>query len=160
KKADAKLASGTSRGQLYAELTKAGLEKAAAPPPPPPRAGEPDPNTRFRAEIQGAPMKGAKDAPITIAQWSDFQCPFCSRVEPPISRVMEEYKGKGRVVWHDLPLPFHPNALPAAIAARAAGEQGKFWEMHDKIFADQAHMDRPTYEKYAQDLGLNMNKFK
>src|SRR6476660_1611279 len=73
---------------------------------------------------------------------------------------MDDYKGKVRVAWRDLPLPFHPNAMPAAIAARAAGDQGKFWEMHDKIFADQAHMDRQTYEKYAQELGLNMTKFK
>jgi protein-disulfide isomerase len=93
-------------------------------------------------------------------QWSDYQCPFCSKVEPTINKVMEEYKGKVRVAWRDLPLPFHPNALPAAIAARAAGEQGKFWEMHDKIFADQQHMDRPTYEKYAEELHLNMAKFK
>jgi protein-disulfide isomerase len=160
KKADAKLAAGTPRGQLYAELTKAGLEKAAAPPPAQQRPGEPDPNTRFRAEIKGAPVKGAKDAEVTIVQWSDYQCPFCGRVEPTIAKVMDEYKGKVRVVWRDMPLPFHPNALPAAIAARAAGEQGKYWEMHDKIFADQAHEDRATYEKYAEQLGLNMNKFK
>jgi protein-disulfide isomerase len=93
-------------------------------------------------------------------QFSDFQCPFCSRVEPTVAKVMDEYKGKVRVAWRDMPLPFHPNALPAAIAARAAGEQGKFWEMHDKIFANQASMDRATYEKYAQELGLNMGKFK
>ena len=160
KKADAKIASGTPRGQVYAALTASGLDKAAAPPPPPPQPGTPDANTRFRAEIKGAPMKGAKDAPVTIVQFSDFQCPFCSRVEPTVAKVMDEYKGKVRVVWRDLPLPFHPNAMPAAIAARAAGEQGKFWEMHDKIFADQAHMDRATYEKYAGELGLNMGKFK
>jgi protein-disulfide isomerase len=161
KKADAKIAAGTPRGQVYAALTQSGLEKAAAPPPPPKGGnGEPDANTRYRAEIKGAPMKGDKNAPVTIVQWSDYQCPFCSRVEPTISKVMEEYKGKVRVVWRDLPLPFHPNALPSAIAARAAGEQGKFWEMHDKLFADQAHEDRPTFEKYAQELGLNMTKFK
>jgi len=160
KKADAKLSAGTSRGELYAALIKDGLDKAPTPPPPPAGRGEPDPGTRFRAEIKGAPMKGAKDAHVTIVQWSDYQCPFCSRVEPTITKVMEEYKGKVRVVWRDLPLPFHPNAKPAAIAARAAGDQGKFWEMHDKIFADQAHMDRQTYEKYAQELGLNMTKFK
>ena len=97
---------------------------------------------------------------MTIVQFSDYQCPFCSRVEPTINQVMDEYKGKVRVVWRDLPLPFHPNAMPAAIAARAAGDQGKFWEMHDKIFADQQHMDRATYEKYAEELGLNMGKFK
>jgi protein-disulfide isomerase len=160
KKADAKLAAGTSRGQLYAAFIKDGLDKAAAPPPAPARPGEPDANTRFRAEIKDAPIKGSKDALVTIVQFSDFQCPFCSRVEPTISKVMDEYKGKVRVAWRDLPLPFHPNAMPAAIAARAAKDQGKFWEMHDKIFADQQHMDRPTYEKYAQDLGLNMGKFK
>jgi protein-disulfide isomerase len=160
KKADAKIAAGTPRGQVYAALTAAGLEKAAAPPPAPARGGEADANVRYRAEIKGAPMKGAKDAPVTIVQWSDFQCPFCSRVEPTVAKVMEEYKGKVRVVWRDLPLPFHPNALPSAIAARAAGEQGKFWEMHDKLFADQAHEDRATFEKYAQELGLNMGKFK
>src|SRR5262245_37143353 len=160
KKANAKLESGTPRAQLYAALTKEGLDKAAPPPAPPAGSGEPDPGTRFRAEIKGAPMKGAKDAPVTIVQWSDYQCPFCSRVEPTIDKVMEEYKGKVRVVWRDLPLPFHPNAKPAAIAARAAGEQGKFWEMHRKIFANQQSMDRQTYEKYAEELGLNMGRFK
>jgi protein-disulfide isomerase len=159
KKADAKIASGTSRGQVYAALIKDGLEKAAAPTPQA-RPGEPDANTRFHAEVKGAPIKGAKDALVTIVQFSDYQCPFCSRVEPTINKVMDEYKGKVRVAWRDLPLPFHPNAKPAAVAARAAGDQGKFWEMHDKIFADQQHLDRPTYEKYAEELGLNMGKFK
>ena len=160
KKADAKIASGTPRGQVYAALTQNGLDKAAAPPPPKANPGEPDANVRYRAEIKGAPMKGAKDAPVTIVQWSDYQCPFCSRVEPTINKVMDDYKGKVRVVWRDLPLPFHPNAMPSAIAARAAGEQGKYWEMHDKLFADQQHEDRATFEKYAQELGLNMAKFK
>ncbi|HVZ72570.1 MAG TPA: thioredoxin domain-containing protein [Polyangia bacterium] len=159
KKADAKLASGTPRGQLYASFIKDGLDKAAAPAPTQ-RPGEPDATTRFRADIKGAPIKGSKDALVTIVQYSDFQCPFCSRVEPTIAQVMKEYDGKVRVAWRDLPLPFHPNAKPAAIAARAAKDQGKFWEMHDKIFADQAHMDRQTYEKYASELGLNMSKFK
>jgi len=157
KKADAKVAAGTPRGKLYASFTEKGLAKAAAPPPPP---GQPDDKTRFKADVKGAPIKGAKDALVTIVQFSDFQCPFCSRVEPTIDQVMKEYNGKVRVAWRDLPLPFHPNALPAAIAARAAGEQGKFWEMHNKIFADQQHMDRETYEKYAGELGLNMGKFK
>jgi protein-disulfide isomerase len=160
KKADEKLKSGTPRGQLYAALTSNGLTKAAPPPPAPARQGEPDATTVFRADVKGAPIKGAKDALVTIVQYSDYQCPFCSRVEPTISKVMDEYKGKVRVAWRDLPLPFHPNAMPAAIAARAAGEQGKYWEMHDKIFANQQTLDRPTYEKYAQELGLNMGKFK
>ncbi len=97
---------------------------------------------------------------MTIVQYSDFQCPFCSRVEPTMDKILEEYKGKVRVVWRDLPLPFHNNAMPAAIAARAAGEQGKFWEMHKKLFENQSALDRPALEKYASELGLNMGKFK
>src|SRR5206468_11407333 len=92
KKADAKVAAGTARGQLYAALIANGLDKAPTPPPAPARPGEPDAGTRFRADVKGAPMKGTKDAPVTIVQFSDFQCPFCSRVEPTIDKVMEEYK--------------------------------------------------------------------
>ncbi len=163
-KADAKLKAGVPRGQLYAALIKDGADKAPERPAAPParpaaRPGSPDPSVVYRAEIAGAPVKGAKDALITIVQFSDYQCPFCSRVEPTIDKVMEEYKGKVRVVWRDLPLPFHPNAMPGAIATRAAGEQGKFWQMHDKLFANQQNLDRPSLEKYAQELGLNMGKF-
>ena len=160
KKADAQLKSGTSRAGLYAALTKDGLDKAAPPPAAPAAPGEPDPGTAFKAEVGAAPVRGPKDALVTIVMWSDFQCPFCSRVEPTIAKVREEYKDKVRVVWKDLPLPFHQNAMPAATAARAAGEQGKFWEMHDKLFANQANLDRPSLEKYASELGLNMGKFK
>src|SRR4029077_12387030 len=105
KKADARIAAGTPRGKLYASLTEKGLDKAAAPPPPP---GQPDDKTRFKADVKGAPIKGAKDALVTIVQFSDFQCPFCSGVEPTITQVMREYNGKVRVAWRDLPLPFHP----------------------------------------------------
>jgi protein-disulfide isomerase len=64
------------------------------------------------------------------------------------------------VAWRDFPLEFHQNAKPAAMAARAAGEQGKFWEMHGKLFGNQQRLDRPSLEKYASELGLNMSKFK
>ena len=70
------------------------------------------------------------------------------------------YKGKVRIAWKDYPLPFHNDAKPAAAAARAAGEQGKFWEMHAKLFENQRALDRASLEKYAQELGLNMAKFK
>ena len=160
KKADEKLKSGVSRANLYAELTKGGLDKAAPPAPPPAAAGEPDPNTVYKADLGSGPVRGAKDAPVTIVMWSDFQCPFCGRVEPTLTKVLDDYKGKVRIAWRDLPLPFHQNAMPAATAARAAGEQGKFWEMHDKLFANQANLDRPSLDKYAQELGLNMTKFK
>ncbi|HEX2660004.1 MAG TPA: thioredoxin domain-containing protein, partial [Polyangia bacterium] len=160
KKADEKLKAGVARGNLYAELTKAGLEKAAPPPPPPAQPGEPDPNTAYKAEIGSAPVKGPKDALVTIVIWSDFQCPFCGRVEPTLAKIAEDYKGKVRFAWKDQPLPFHQNAMPAATAARAAHEQGKFWEMHDKLFTNQANLDRPSLDKYAEEVGLNMSKYK
>ncbi|MBC8132251.1 MAG: thioredoxin domain-containing protein, partial [Deltaproteobacteria bacterium] len=120
KKADEKLKSGVNRANLYAELTKNALDKAAPPPAAPAAAGEPDPGTVFKAEVGTAPVRGPKDAPVTIVMWSEFQCPFCSRVEPTLIKIREEYKDKVRIAWKDLPLPFHQNAVPAATAARAA----------------------------------------
>jgi protein-disulfide isomerase len=156
KKADEKLKAGLARKDLYAELTKAGLEQAKAPPPPPPGS-----DTVQKLDVKGAPMKGAvKDALVTIVQFSDFQCPFCTRVEPTMEKILEEYKGKVRVAWRDFPLDFHQDAMPAAILAREAGAQGKFWEMHKKLFENQRSLDRASLEKYAQELGLDMAKFK
>ena len=76
-----------------------------------------------------------------------------------LAGIEEAYKGKVRIAFKHQPLPFHSNAEPAAEAAMAANEQGKFWEMHDKLFANQQALDRPSLEKYAQEIGLNMNKF-
>jgi protein-disulfide isomerase len=157
KKADAKIAGGVARGQVYAAFIKGGLEKAVVPPQ---AAAAPAPGAAHKVEVGKAPIKGPRDALVTIVQFSDYQCPYCSRVEPTVSQVMDEYKGKVRVVWKDLPLPMHPNALPAAIAARAAGEQGRFWDMHDKLFANQQSLGRPTYERLAQELKLDLPRFK
>jgi protein-disulfide isomerase len=159
KKVDAKIAGGTPRAGLYAALVKDGLEKAA-PRKEEPRAGEPSPSDVYKAEVGSAPVKGAKDALVTIVQYSDFQCPFCSRVEPTIDQVLKEYAGKVRVAWRNMPLPFHNNAKPAAIAAMAANQQGKFWQMHDILFKNQQALGAADLEKYAQEIGLNMSKFK
>jgi protein-disulfide isomerase len=159
KKVDATLAAGTPRAGLYAALVKDGLEKAA-PRKEPSRPGEPKPDEVYKAEVKGAPIKGAKDALVTIVQFSDFQCPFCSRVEPTIDEVMKAYPGKVRVAWRNLPLPFHNNAKPAAIAAMAANQQGKFWPMHEILFKNQGALTAPDLEKYAQEIGLNMAKYK
>ena len=159
KKADAKLQSGTPRADLYAALTKDGLTKRE-PPKVEARPGEPDPSETYRAEIKGAPVKGAKDALVTIVEFSDFQCPFCARVEATIKKVLAEYQGQVRVVWRDLPLAFHSNAKAAAIAARAANLQGKFWPMHDILFKNQLNLDAASLEKYAKAIGLKLTKFK
>jgi protein-disulfide isomerase len=160
KKADEKLKAGTPRKDLYAALTKDGLDKAAPPPQPsaPPPAA---PDGIVKVDVKGAPMKGAvKDALVTIVVFSDFQCPFCTRVEPTIEKVMQEYKGKVRVAWRDFPLSFHQDAVPAATVARVAAEKGKFWEMHAKLFANQQALDRASLERYAQELGLDVGKVK
>src|SRR4029079_943270 len=119
-----------------------------------------DPNAQYKVPVGNSPTKGPATAKVTIIQISDFQCPFCSRVEPTITELMKDFGKDIRVVWKNNPLPFHPNANPAAQAAMAAGEQGKFWEFHEKLFKDQQHLDDATYEKYAQELGLNMAKWK
>ncbi len=92
--------------------------------------------------------------------FSDFQCPFCKRVEPQLSQLEKEYGGKVHMAWKNYPLPFHNNAEPAAEAAMAANAQGKFWQMHDKLFENNTALDCPSLEKYAQELGLDMAKFK
>jgi protein-disulfide isomerase len=159
KKVDAKLASGTPRAELYATLIKDGLDKAA-PRKEPARPGEPQPGEVYKADVKGAAIKGPKDALVTIVQFSDFQCPFCSRVEPTIDQIMKEYAGKVRVAWRNLPLAFHNNAKGAAIAAKAAQQQGKFWQMHEILFKNQSALSAADLEKYAKEIGLNMAKFK
>jgi protein-disulfide isomerase len=158
KKADALLKSGTKIEDVYTKL----MEQAAAAPPPAPTAAAAPPPPAEKQDISAgdAPSKGPKNAPVTIVAWSDFQCPFCSRVNPTIKQIEETYKGKVRIAFKHQPLPFHNNAQVAAEASLAAHEQGKFWEMHDKMFANQQALDRPNLEKYAQELGLNMARFK
>ena len=157
KKADALLKSGTKIDDVYTKLME---QAAAAPPPAPAAAAPPPPAEKQDISVGDAPVKGPKNAPVTIVEWSDFQCPFCGRVIPTVKQIEDTYKGKVRLAFKHQPLPFHNNAEPAAEAAMAANEQGKFWEMHDKLFANQQSLDRPSLEKYAQEIGLNMSRFK
>ena len=92
-----------------------------------PRRTGPDPAKVYEVKVDGAPLRGAENARVTIVEFSDFQCPFCSRVTPTLKKLLEEYPDDVRVVYKHLPLPFHQRALPAAKAAVAAGKQGKFW---------------------------------
>src|SRR5262249_46781453 len=103
---------------------------------------------------------GGKSAKVTIIEYSDFQCPFCSRVEETLKRIEKDYGDKVRLVWKDNPLPFHQNAMPAAEAGRAAAEQGKFWQMHDMMFQNQQKLTKEDLEGYAQQVGLNVAKYK
>ncbi|HJX53709.1 MAG TPA: thioredoxin domain-containing protein [Polyangia bacterium] len=159
KRVDARLQSGTPRAELYAAIIKDGLAKRE-PPKVEPRPGEPSPSERYKAEIEGAPSRGSKNALVTIVEFSDYECPFCKRAETTLKKILDEYKGRVRVVWRDLPLPFHPRAKPAAIAARAAGEQGSYWQMHDKLFENQEDLVAEDLEEYAEAVGLKMEGFK
>jgi protein-disulfide isomerase len=116
----------------------------------------------FRAEIttKGAYAKGPADAPIQLIEFSDFHCPFCKRVEPTIAQVLKKYDGKIRFVYKDFPLDsLHPQARAAAEAARCAGDQGKFWEFHGKVYAGASDASPATMQAYAKDVGLDAATF-
>jgi protein-disulfide isomerase len=105
---------------------------------------------------------GRDDAPLTLIEFADYQCPFCGRFHSDtFADLKKNYidTGKVRFVSRDLPLSFHPNALNAAEGARCAGEQGKFWEMRDKLIANAEDLSKPAILKYAQALSLDMGKF-
>ena len=148
---------------FYEKACDANLAMAAAQPAPAVQApGAPAPvlGPDALALRPDDPVRGNPKAPVTLVLFSDFQCPFCSRIEPTLAQVEKTYGDKVKVVWKHQPLPMHPNAIPAAIAAEAAREQGKFWEMHDRLFADQRDLNAATYERYASELGLDMPRFK
>jgi protein-disulfide isomerase len=106
------------------------------------------------------PALGSASAPVTIVEFSDFQCPFCQRVAPTLKQVRETYGDKVRIVWKDFPLTqIHPEAFKAGEAAHCAGEQGKYWEYHDRLFANQQALKPADLKKYAADLGLDSAKF-
>ena len=116
----------------------------------------------YRAEVEhsGAPMRGSEKAPVTIVKFEDFQCPFCKTVQPTYTELLKKYNGKIKVVHKDLPLEaIHPQARPAAEAARCAGEQGKFWEYHDKLYADSPKLGTEELKSAAKEVGLNVPSF-
>ena len=113
-----------------------------------------------RIPVGNSPALGPANALVTIVEFSDFQCPFCSRVEDTIRQVRQHYGRDVRIVWKNNPLPFHDHETPAAEAAMAAHAQGKFWEMHDLLFQNQSALNPPDLERYAQQLGLDMTRFR
>ena len=106
--------------------------------------------------------KGSADSPVVMIEFSDFQCPFCgSFYSNTLPQIKSQYidTGKVQLVYRDFPLSFHPEAKPGALAAECANEQGKFWEMHDKIFENQTSMGTASYKAWAAELGLNAEQF-
>ena len=127
-------------------------------PPQAPRG--PDPSKVYAFPVGDSAAKGSSDAWVTIVEVSDFQCPFCSRVGETLKQVEKEYGGDVRFVYKYNPLPFHNRAIPAAMAAECSNEQGKFWAMHDKVFANQQMLEDANLEDYAKQVGVNVDRWK
>ena len=109
---------------------------------------------------EGAPFKGPQTAPITIVEFSDFQCAYCKRVLPVLREVLERYPDKVKLAFRDFPIhSIHPHAQKASEAAHCAGEQGKFWEYHDLLFEKQEAIPKANFTDYAQALGLDTAAF-
>jgi protein-disulfide isomerase len=113
-----------------------------------------------RVDVEAAgPSLGADDAPITIVAFSDYECPFCRRADPAVKSVLEAYGAKVRLVYKEYPLPNHRHAQKASEAALCAHDQGKYWQMHDKLFANQDSLAVANLKDYARDVGLDGDKF-
>jgi predicted DsbA family dithiol-disulfide isomerase len=107
----------------------------------------------------GAPSTGAKNAAVTIVEFSDFQCPYCRGSQGTLKQILQSYGNSVRLVFKHLPLDIHPEAFPAAQAAFCAGEQGSFWQYHDALFASDG-LSRELFNKFALDLRLDLPKFR
>jgi len=116
----------------------------------------PDKVTRYKVPVDDDPSIGPADAPITLIEFSDYQCPFCTKWNNEVyARLLKEYSGRIRFVYRDLPLVIHGDAQSAAEAADCAGEQGAYWKFHDALFSEKYGLGLDAYRKYAADLGLN-----
>lgn len=123
----------------------------------------PSPDKKAMVAFDDDPMKGDPDAPVTIVEFSDYQCPFCRRFHNEVLPSIEkEYisTGKVRYIFRDFPLSFHKKAVPAAVSANCAGEQGKYWVMNDFLFNNPSKLDKESVLASAKELGLDYEKFK
>ena len=163
-KAQQKVAAGTPKDKVYVALSQENSKNAPAKKGEDDEEGEKeDTKTVFKVPVDKSPILGNKDAPVTLVIFSDFQCPFCKKVEPALKQVRETYGDKIRMVWKNEPLPFHPRAEPAAeVAMEARAQKGDkgFWDAHDKLFDIQPKLEDADLEKAADDLKLDVAKVK
>ena len=121
---------------------------------------QPPPVVRVQVSTDGAPIRGTADAPVTLVEFSDFHCPFCKRVQPTLTQVLEKYPGKVRLLFRHLPLDaLHPQARNAAEASWCAQDQGKFWEYHDLLFTNAPKAAEDDLKHYAEQIDLDVRKF-
>jgi len=139
--------------KLLERIDKNNVAQAPRRPAVPPTA---------RVSIKGSESLGLDDAPVTVVEFTDYQCPYCLKfVNDTFSRLKEQYVDTGKVRWvvRDMPLGFHANARKAAQAAHCAGEQGRFWEMRGVLFANARQLEAVNLPTYAQDIGLEAAEF-
>ncbi len=154
------IAGGMQKDRVYLELCKknAGATPAAADTGKKEREKPPEDTATWKVPIDSDdPVRGKSDALVTLVVFSEFQCPFCKKIEPTISKVMEKYGDDVRVVWKDNPLPFHPRAVPASVLARVALKQkgvAGFWQAHDALFESQPKLDDADLEAIAGKVGI------
>ncbi|MEM1414904.1 MAG: thioredoxin domain-containing protein [Myxococcota bacterium] len=155
--ADRLTRSGVPVGAVYAALTANGREEAPARAPTPSRRPQPDPSAVYRVPIEGNPPQlGPDDALVTIVEMSDFECPFCSRVQPTLRQVRQRFGNEVRFVFMNNPLPFHQSAFPAAMAALEVQRQGgdtAFWRYHDTLFENQRQLTDANLVRWAREQG-------
>jgi protein-disulfide isomerase len=144
---------------ILAKLSE--LDKKSAAPVPSAQQGRPsiDFNKVYNLPVVHSPIKGSKNAPVTIVEFSDFQCPYCAQLQATLTDVLNAYPKEVKLVFKHYPLPFHQFAMMAAKASEAAREQGKFWEMHDLIFQNFSKLSEQALKDFAQQIGLNVEKF-
>jgi len=133
------------------------IKKLKSPP-----AQEPEEEDYLRIHeinIDGSPVLGKIEAPVTIVEFIDIQCPFCARFHPLVVEAVAAFPDKVKAVVKNYPLPFHQQAIPAAKAALAAGEQGKYWEMLDGLLKNSSSLNEKQFNTLAKELGLNVKKF-
>ena len=113
---------------------------------------------RASISLKDTPLRGPQDAPVTIIEYADYECPYCQQIQPVLDKLETEYKGKVAFAYKDAPLPMHSHAQKAGEAARCAGAQGKYWEYHDLLFASKA-LDIPQLKEAAANLKLDTQAF-
>jgi protein-disulfide isomerase len=163
--AEALARAGMARGKLSLELTKKNYQRPEEAKPQREAGSAPvEDSTIWKMPVlDDDPVRGAADARVTIVEFSDFQCPYCSRVEATLQKLLDEYQGDLRVVWKDAPMPFHPRARPAAYLARFAHARGgspSFWAAHEALFASQSNLEEAGLEAISQKLGLRWDQVK
>jgi protein-disulfide isomerase len=145
--------------EKLATLDKAVQQIKTAPPAAPSRP-QIDPNKVYNIPVGTSPARGPDNAKVTIVEFSDYQCPFCSQAETLVGQVIEAYPKDVRLVFKQFPLTsIHPQAMPASKAALAAGRQGKFWEMHKLIFENQRALGPEKFVEFAEQLSLDVPQF-